>query len=223
MRTLALAAAAACLAGLGCAGTGGPGWRWDPDSEVLPLKEPASPATEPLLRSLVILLPGTDGDSGAVDIVGATGSATLTRAGEAVALDDLDRIFEATDEEIVDAYRPAFDAEPEAPKGYTLYFRSGGTSLADESEVAWAGILSELAARSVPEVTIVAHADRAGDQDSNLDLSKQRAEAIRNALVRAGLDADLMETLWHGEERPVVPTEDGVPELMNRRVEIRVR
>ncbi len=217
----ALALAASLLAGLGCAGHDSPRWRWDRDREVLPLRP--APAAEPRLRSVVILLPEADGSVGVVEVANAGGNATLSRPREAVAFDDLGNTFIADDAELERDGRPALDAEPAPPAGYTVYFRRDEARLAAESEADWQAIVGALAARSVPEVTVAAHADRAGSEGHNLELSRQRAEAIRDALVEAGLDGVLIELTWFGETRPAVPTADGVAELRNRRAEIRVR
>jgi outer membrane protein OmpA-like peptidoglycan-associated protein len=218
-----LAGAALLLIALGCAGVGPPRWRWDRDAEVLPLRQPAPPVEEPRLRSVVILLPDADGSVGVIEVDSPHGAAKLGRAREAVAFEDPSHTFIADDEQIREADRATLAAEPQAPQGFTVYFRSGGTRLVADSEAAWEGIVAALAARRVPEITITAHTDRAGDEEPNLALSEQRAAAIRDALVGAGLDADLIEVAWHGETRPAVATEDGVPELRNRRAEIRVR
>ena len=217
----ALALVAALAGALACAGRDDPKWRWDRDREVLPLRQP--PAAEPKLRSVVILLPDADGSVGVVEVANAGGSATLKRPREAVAFDELDKTFIADDEQLRQIDQPTLDAEPAAPQSYTVYFRVDQTALAAESEAGWPAIVGALAARSIPEVRVVGHADRAGSDRHNLELSRRRAEAIRDALVQAGLDGRLVETAWLGETRPAVPTADGVAVPRNRRAEIRVR
>ncbi len=71
-------------------------------------------------------------------------------------------------------------------------------------------------------VEIVGHTDDVGDEDYNRDLSKARAEAVRNYLVKTGADTVKMVTLGAGESSPVASnaTEEGRAE--NRRVEVRV-
>jgi outer membrane protein OmpA-like peptidoglycan-associated protein len=230
--TGALAVMAALLAGLGCAPLASPGWQWDRDSKVLPLKgdsqgqpaeEIATPIEEAQLRSVVILLPDADGSVGVIEVTNPSGTATLSRAREAVAFDDLDRTFIADQAQIQEADQLTLDAEPAAPQGFTVYFLSGSTGLAFESEAAWKAIVDALTRRNVPEVTVAAHADRAGSEQDNHELSERRALAIRDALVSAGLDGGLIEVAWYGETRPAAPTEDGVAEPRNRRAEIRVR
>ena len=62
---------------------------------------------------------------------------------------------------------------------------------------------------------IAAHADRLGSAKYNLRLSKSRAEAILAYLRRRGLRNEVRIEFF-GEERPIVDTEDGVPEPQNR-------
>lgn len=67
---------------------------------------------------------------------------------------------------------------------------------------------------------IVAKADRSGSNDYNTKLSRQRAEAVRNAAITAGLPADRIDVQWTGENQLPVATKDSVREQRNRVVEI---
>ncbi len=69
-------------------------------------------------------------------------------------------------------------------------------------------------------IKLVGHADRAGPDWYNDRLSLRRAEAVRKALAARGVPADAMVTIGKGEREPLVPTDDGVREPQNRRVEI---
>jgi OmpA-OmpF porin, OOP family len=69
-------------------------------------------------------------------------------------------------------------------------------------------------------VAIAGYTDLAGTQQYNLALSKRRADAVKEALVRDGVPAAAISASWHGKENPRVPTADGVREPQNRRVEI---
>ena len=71
-------------------------------------------------------------------------------------------------------------------------------------------------------VAIAGYTDLAGSQQYNLALSKRRADAVKDALVRDGVPASAIDESWHGKENPRVPTADGVREPQNRRVEIRM-
>lgn len=84
-------------------------------------------------------------------------------------------------------------------------------------------------------IRLRAYSDRSGGDSYNLRLSRRRAEAVRDDLVRRGIPADRIEIEVLGEahpsttaiegfgaHQPMVPTEDGVREPINRRVEIQL-
>ena len=68
--------------------------------------------------------------------------------------------------------------------------------------------------------TVTGHADRSGSNAYNMGLSQRRADAIAEMLAARGIPRSSIRTGAEGEENPRVPTEDGVRELQNRRVEI---
>ena len=67
------------------------------------------------------------------------------------------------------------------------------------------------------------HADRSGSDAYNIGLSEERAAAVAEAMVSAGIPANLITSSAEGESNPRVATDDGVREPQNRRVEIAVR
>ena len=62
--------------------------------------------------------------------------------------------------------------------------------------------------------------DSTGGSDHNLALSARRADAVRAALVGAGVGAERISTLGFGEQYPVAGNADAGGRQMNRRVEI---
>jgi OmpA-OmpF porin, OOP family len=73
---------------------------------------------------------------------------------------------------------------------------------------------------SVSRIQATGHADRSGSDRYNMALSIRRANAVKAALVRAGIPENQIAVLGKGEAEPLVPTADGVREPQNRRVEI---
>jgi len=71
-------------------------------------------------------------------------------------------------------------------------------------------------------IEVVGHTDDVGDDSYNLELSEQRANAVRDYLVKAGVDASKIVTVGAGESMPVASntTEEGRAE--NRRVDVLV-
>lgn len=70
------------------------------------------------------------------------------------------------------------------------------------------------------KVRVIGHTDSDGDDAKNLDLSKKRAAAVKNALVKDfGIDASRIETDGKGETQPVVKNDTPENKAQNRRVE----
>ena len=86
------------------------------------------------------------------------------------------------------------------------------------------GTLKEIAAALSENpgvrVKIIGHTDSDGDDAKNMDLSKRRAESVKNELARTfGIDAARFETDGKGETQPVAPNDNAVNKALNRRVE----
>lgn len=69
---------------------------------------------------------------------------------------------------------------------------------------------------------VTGHADRSGSDAYNMEISRERALAVREALLNMDLTLDDILVDWHGERNLLVPTGDGIKEPQNRRAEIRV-
>ncbi len=87
-------------------------------------------------------------------------------------------------------------------------------------ETALQEIIADLRQRVPDRVTIGGHADRPGTEAYNQGLSQRRANNVAKRLIAGGVDASSVTIEAFGETRPVVPTDDGVREPANRRVEI---
>ena len=73
-----------------------------------------------------------------------------------------------------------------------------------------------------PEITrieIQGHTDNRGGRAHNQDLSQRRAEAVRDWLVRAGVEAGRLEARGYGQEQPLVPNITASNRARNRRVQ----
>ncbi|HUR11926.1 MAG TPA: OmpA family protein, partial [Flavitalea sp.] len=70
------------------------------------------------------------------------------------------------------------------------------------------------------KVKIIGHTDNDGDDAKNLDLSKRRAAAVKQALTTEfSISADRMQTDGQGESKPVADNSKPEGKAQNRRVE----
>ncbi|MFZ5774980.1 MAG: OmpA family protein [Thermodesulfobacteriota bacterium] len=83
-------------------------------------------------------------------------------------------------------------------------------------------IASSLAQYPQTVIRIDGHTDNRGSEASNMDLSRRRAEAVRNLLSQRGVAASRMEVFAFGESSPVASNDTEAGRQMNRRVEIKV-
>ena len=67
---------------------------------------------------------------------------------------------------------------------------------------------------------IEGHTDSMGDEDFNLDLSRDRAFAVREALIQSGVTANRISTQGFGEALPVASNTSSTGRQKNRRVDI---
>lgn len=120
---------------------------------------------------------------------------------------------------------PVQQAAP-APTGqpqYLVFFDFDRAQVTDAARRTLDTVAEELRGAAVGSVTVVGHTDTVGPDAYNDALSRRRAQAVRDALVRAGVDPGRIVTDGAGQEQPLVPTADEVREASNRRAEIRFR
>ena len=68
-------------------------------------------------------------------------------------------------------------------------------------------------------ITAIGYADSTGDAERNFTLSKQRAKAVKDYLVKKGVAADRIDVAFQGEFEPVCTKADC--QYLNRRVELK--
>ena len=103
---------------------------------------------------------------------------------------------------------------------YTLFFPTASMRLTDDDQVIVRQIAGAVQTGNVRGIRIAGYSDRAGNAQSNLRLSEQRARSVFEALSAAGVPRELMSAEAFGEMDPLVETADGVSEARNRRVEV---
>lgn len=102
-----------------------------------------------------------------------------------------------------------------------VHFQYDSTEILPDSMA----LLEEVAQvlRDKPDIAhleIQGHTDNAGTADYNLALSTRRAEAVRNALIRNGIDASRLTAKGYGQQKPLVPNTSDANRQKNRRVQL---
>ena len=82
-----------------------------------------------------------------------------------------------------------------------------------------------VAFKQLPTGTVIeigGYTDATGDPAANLQLSQQRAEAVRAALIQAGVDPGMLVAKGYGSANAVAGNDSLEGRLRNRRIEYRV-
>lgn len=101
-----------------------------------------------------------------------------------------------------------------------ILFDTGKSELKPESANAVAEIAKLLKADPKLKVYVVGHTDTVGSLDANLALSKARAEAVVQALVKDGVAAARLKSFGNGPFAPVASNATDEGKARNRRVEL---
>lgn len=103
---------------------------------------------------------------------------------------------------------------------YGITFDVNKADVKPESYGTLKSIADVLAENPEVKVKIVGHTDSDGDDAKNMDLSRQRAESVKNEIAKNfGVDTARMTTGGAGETAPVVANDSPENKAKNRRVE----
>jgi OmpA-OmpF porin, OOP family len=116
------------------------------------------------------------------------------------------------------------DIQFEPARSYTLdkvFFDFGKASLRPESYKELNELAEYLQWRDQEKVEIAGHTDNVGKDADNLKLSQQRAEAVRNYLLKKGIKANRIFAKGYGASEPVAENTTDAGRQQNRRTELR--
>jgi outer membrane protein OmpA-like peptidoglycan-associated protein len=175
-----------------------------------------------LPANVVVLMPDDDGHTGHAVVSSQGGQIALDEPLAATALTQ-GKAFVAKQKDVDETFSAAVAATPRKPLAFLLYFQSEAAEIAPDSKAVLQQVIAAAKAEANVDVSVVGHTDAAGAADYNLQLSLRRAKTVRDALVAAGLPADVIEVTYHGANNPLVPMGKDGHEPRNRRVEVVVR
>lgn len=119
--------------------------------------------------------------------------------------------------------QPAAAAGPDlAGAWYQIYFDTGSVNISARGQAIVKKVAYVVANAGPTRVTVIGRTDRVGAPPANLALSHRRAEAVRDALIAAGVPAASIDTSWTGEAKQAVATAHDAAESRNRVVDVTV-
>jgi peptidoglycan-associated lipoprotein len=176
-------------------------------------------------KNQVVLLAEEDGAPSAITVSNPGGAALLDQAGAAVAIrraTSAPRSVTIEEAEVLTDWADAIAYHPLRPVTLQLYFTLDATELTAASRAELPRVLELIRERPAPEVVIIGHTDRSGDEPYNYELGLRRAEAVRREIETIGVPTELITVGSQDSVNPLVPTRRPY-EPRNRRVEITVR
>lgn len=101
-----------------------------------------------------------------------------------------------------------------------VLFASGQTSLVEGARSSLEEVVDLLQTEPEKKIRVEGHTDSSGEAEANLELSQQRADAVRQALIDLGVDGDRITSAGMGEDFPIASNEDAAGQARNRRVDV---
>jgi sortase system peptidoglycan-associated protein len=107
--------------------------------------------------------------------------------------------------------------------GLSLHFRSGSSEIEPQYADQLTGIAKIAELLPASRIEIIGYADRNGDTQMNLILSKKRSDSVKTFFNRMGIQNSAITTLAYGETQPVESNQSFESDFFDRRVIVRLR
>lgn len=108
-------------------------------------------------------------------------------------------------------------------ENFRFNFKSGSAEIPKESFSILDTLITKLSKLDNYEVHVIGHTDDVGDDDKNLDLSKERAQAVADYLSKNNIFIEQDFIKGKGESEPLCDTFDADCRELNRRVNLIVQ
>lgn len=113
----------------------------------------------------------------------------------------------------------------EAPREFTLnhvYFDVAKATLRSESNKELQELAEYLKYKEDEKIEIAGHTDNDGKDADNMKLSQQRAEAVKNYLIKRGIAANRLIAKGYGATMPIADNSTEAGKQKNRRTEVKI-
>lgn len=102
-------------------------------------------------------------------------------------------------------------------QAYTVHFDYDSSSVKASEKSNVAAVADQLKSQSANAVRIDGHCDERGTEEYNRSLGERRAIALREELIRLGIDPGRVDTRSYGEDKPSDPGHNEAAYAKNRR------
>jgi len=140
-----------------------------------------------------------------------------------LAMSELDRV-KANAVQIIPASLSIASASPCCDNTVlSLHFRTGSSAIEPHYEEQLASLVKLANQMPVANVEITGYADRNGDAQMNLRLSRERTTSIKQYFNRMGIQNSSITTVAYGESQPLHASQSFEADFFDRRVIVRLR
>jgi general secretion pathway protein A len=133
------------------------------------------------------------------------------------------------DEEVREVESPKIDSTETQPTGFIadqksiIYFEHNSNELPNKAYLTLDSIVKSTLQRTDLKITVEGYTDSHGDPSYNRQLSKYRADMVKNYLIGHGVSPANIMAIGRGPKNPITSNETSEGRKQNRRVEIMVR
>jgi len=145
------------------------------------------------------------------EITSNYGNEEYTEFGQIGAYDDKQRKMSITEEIEKNGYINL----------YGIYFDFGSDNIKPESRNSIEQVVDYLKNNPTVKILIEGHTDNVGSDNSNQTLSEKRAIAVKNEIVKKGINAERLSIKGFGSKQPISSNNTDIGRAQNRRVTIR--
>jgi opacity protein-like surface antigen len=115
---------------------------------------------------------------------------------------------------------PPAPPPPPPVKTFIVFFDFNKSNLTEAAQSVVSEAVKTAKSNGFVRVKVTGHTDTVGSDQYNQELSEQRAQSVKDEMVREGLDGSAIGVEGRGFHDPLVPTGPGVREPQNRRAVI---
>lgn len=101
-------------------------------------------------------------------------------------------------------------------------FELSGSNLSDAGQAEVKRFADKLEGHDVQKITVEGYTDNTGPVSFNQALSEKRANAVKDEMIKNGIDANIITVIGHGVNDPVADNSTREGRAANRRVKVTV-